>query len=91
MVHVALPDGEVEGLAVPPAALRGGPRGLFRCLVAAPDGNGAHVARHRDVQVASWLGERVVVTGGLQPGDLLIVSGADHVLAGMPVRPTEVR
>jgi multidrug efflux pump subunit AcrA (membrane-fusion protein) len=91
LVHVALPDGEVQGLAVPPAALRGGPRGLFRCLVAAPDGNGAHVARHRDVQVASWLGERVVVTGGLQPGDLLIVSGADHVLAGMPVRPTEVR
>jgi multidrug efflux pump subunit AcrA (membrane-fusion protein) len=91
LVHVALPDGEVEGLAVPPAALRGGPRGLFRCLCATPDGSGAHVARHRDVQVASWLGERVVVTGGLQPGDLLIVSGADHVLAGMPVRPTEVR
>jgi multidrug efflux pump subunit AcrA (membrane-fusion protein) len=91
LVHVAVPDGEVDGLAVPPAALRGGPRGLFRCLVATPDGDGRHVARHRDVQVGSWLGERVVVTGGLQPGDLLIVSGADHVLAGMPVRPTEVR
>lgn len=91
LVHVAVPDGEVDGVAVPPAALRGGPRGLFRCLVATPDGDGPHVARHRDVQVGSWLGERVVVTGGLQPGDLLIVSGADHVLAGMTVRPTEVR
>lgn len=91
LVHVAVPDGVVEGLAVPPAALRGGPRGLFRALVATPDGERGHVARHRDVQVATWLGERVLVTGGLQPGELLIVSGADHVLAGMRVQPTEAR
>lgn len=91
LVHVELPDEEIEGLAVPPAALRGGPRGLFRALVATPDGDRGHVARHRDVQVATWLGDRVVVTGGLQPGELLIVSGADHVLAGMRVQPTELR
>lgn len=91
LVHVTLPEGFVEGIAVPPAALRAGPRGLFRALVATPDGRGGHVARHRDVQVTSWLGERVLVTGGLQPDDLLLVAGADHVLAGMAVQPTEGR
>lgn len=91
LVHVTLPEGFVEGVAVPPSALRGGPRGLFRALVATPDGRGGHVAQHRDVQVASWLGERVLVTGGLQPDDLLLVAGADHVLAGMTVQPTEGR
>lgn len=93
LATVQLAAGTRRGLAVPVTALRAGPRGLFRCFVAAPvagDG-GRFRAENRDVQVAEWLGERVLVTGGLVAGERLIVSGADHVLDGMAVVPTEVR
>lgn len=95
LATVRVSAGSRTGIAVPVTALRAGPRGLFRCFVAEPvasEGGGSSTfrAQNRDLQVAEWLGERVLVTGGLVAGERLIVSGADHVLRGLAVVPTFV-
>lgn len=87
-VDVALFGETVSGILVPQAALRAAPRGLFRCLVAVTQPDGALRAEQRDVLVDRMVGDRVLVSGGLVDGDRLIVSGAGHVLSGMRVVPT---
>ena len=90
---VDLPTGERQGIVVPSAALRRAPRGLFRCQVAQPiaDRPGVFRVENRDVQVAEWLADGVLVTGGLAAAELLVTSGADHVIRGMLVRRAEER
>jgi len=82
---VRVPRGSVRGLALPATALRGGPRGVLRVLVAVPDGAGGLRAEARDVRASHWLADDVVVEGALAAGDLVIVSGAEHVLPGLAV------
>ena len=52
----------------------------------APQGGGL-VARQHPVQVGQVQGNDYVVTGGLKPGDKLIVSGVQKIGDGAPVRP----
>ena len=59
--------------------------GQFFCFVAEASGQG-YVARQRAVQVGSLEGNDYVVTGGLKPGDRLIVSGIQKIADGAPVR-----
>jgi multidrug efflux pump subunit AcrA (membrane-fusion protein) len=82
---VRVPRGSVRGLALPATALRVGPRGVLRVLVAVPDGTGGVRAEARDVRASHWLADDVVVTGALAEGELVIVSGAEHVLPGLAV------
>ncbi len=83
--EVDVASGIERGLALQATALRGGPRGVLRCLVAAQDANGVWRAQSRDVRASRWLDGRVLVSGALADGDLVIVSGAEHVLPGLAV------
>lgn len=88
--EVLVPAGSRDGIAVPLQALRAGPRGLFRCFVAMPRGDGFR-AEYRDLLLGEPLGDRVLVNGGLQAGEQLVLAVPDHLLPGMAVQPTEVR
>ena len=54
--------------------------------VAVPSGNG-HVAKQRAVSLGDTIGNSYAVTGGLQSGDQVIVSGIQFLNDGVPVQP----
>ena len=73
------------GLTIPiVAALR--ISGQYFVFLAEPSGQG-FVARQHPVQLGEVQGNDYVVTGGLKPGDRLIVSGVQKIADGAPVRP----
>ncbi len=55
--------------------------------VAAQQGNG-HVAKQRAVTLGDTIGNNYAVTGGLTPGDRVIVSGTQFLIDGVPIQPT---
>jgi RND family efflux transporter MFP subunit len=55
--------------------------------VAAQQGNG-HVAKQRAVTLGDTIGNNYAVTGGLRPGDQVIVSGTQFLIDGTPIQPT---
>ena len=55
--------------------------------VAAQEGNG-HVAKQRAVTLGDTFGNSYAVTGGLTPGDEVIVSGTQFLVDGTPIQPT---
>ena len=54
--------------------------------VATQQGNG-HVAKQRAVTLGDTIGNNYAVTGGLTPGDQVIVSGTQFLIDGTPVQP----
>ncbi len=54
--------------------------------VATQQGNG-HVAKQRAVTLGDTIGNDYAVTGGLTPGDQVIVSGTQFLIDGTPVQP----
>jgi RND family efflux transporter MFP subunit len=80
-----------EGYWLPLAALSEGERGTWSVLVTARADAGDEadyrIAR-RLVEVIHHEGERVFVTGGISPQDLLVVDGTHRVVVGQRVRPS---
>lgn len=60
--------------------------GQYFAYLAEPQGEG-FVARQKAVQLGDLVGNDYLVTGGLSPGDRLIVSGVQKVGDGVPVQP----
>jgi RND family efflux transporter MFP subunit len=75
----------LPGLTIPVAAVSR-VNGQYFCFTAEPSGAGL-VARQHPVQVGEMHGNDYVVTGGLKPGDRLIVSGIQKIADGAPVKP----
>ena len=71
------------GLLVPVTAVSR-VSGQYFAFVAEPKDKGL-VARQRPVRLGPILGNDYVVLDGLEPGDRLIVSGAQNLVDGMPV------
>jgi RND family efflux transporter MFP subunit len=74
----------VEGLTIPVTSVTR-ISGQYFCFVAEPAGEGL-VARQKPVQVGEIVGNDYLVSGGLKPGDRLIVSGIQKIGDGAPVR-----
>jgi RND family efflux transporter MFP subunit len=73
------------GLTIPiTSVLRIG--GQYFCFLVEPNENG-FVAKQRPVQLGETLGNDYVVTGGLKPGERIVVSGVQKIGDGMPVKP----
>jgi membrane fusion protein (multidrug efflux system) len=70
----------VNALAVPQRAVLEGPQGKMLFVV---DEKG--LAQPRPVKVGDWAGEDWVITGGLNPGDRVIVDGVMKIRPGAPV------
>src|SRR5688572_5983962 len=60
--------------------------GQYFCYVA-EQGPGGLVARQRPVQVGELIGNDYVITGGLKPGDKVVVSGIQKIGDGAPIKP----
>jgi multidrug efflux system membrane fusion protein len=75
-----IPRTDPEAISVPSAALQTGQSGRFVYIV--EDG----VARRRAVTLVRTLRDRVVIAGGLKPGERVIVDGAQRVQDGSRVQ-----
>jgi len=86
-VEVEVPTGAPEPLLLVPlaAVLRGADTRPF-CFLAA-ERDGALRAERRPVTLGDVHGERVAITGGLAPGDRVVVRGQHFLQAGDRLRP----
>jgi membrane fusion protein (multidrug efflux system) len=85
-VRARVEEGTVQdAVLVPQVAVSHTPQGQAAVLVVGPDGKSAQ----RIVQTARTLGSDWIVTGGLQAGEKVIVSGLQRAKPGMPVRVVE--
>lgn len=81
LANVTLP----EALLVPQQGVMRDPKGNATAMVVSEDGK----AQRRDVQVSRTVGDKWLVSGGLNPGDKVIVAGLQKIQDGTPVAPTE--
>ncbi|MEL6938177.1 MAG: efflux RND transporter periplasmic adaptor subunit [Cyanobacteria bacterium J06598_1] len=86
-----------EGIWLPTEALTQGVRGLWTTYVVVPaepteneqDERNRYVTATQSVEVIYQEGDRVLVTGTLQPGDLVVASGSHRLVPGQQVTPVE--
>lgn len=81
-VKVQILAGEQNAFLVPQAAVTQTEQARM-VWVAGPDGK----ANMKPVQTANWLGSDWIVTGGLQPGEAVIVDNLMKLRPGAPVQP----
>ena len=62
--------------------------GQYFCFVAEQGPNGT-VARQRPVEVGEMVGNDYTVTGGLKPGDRVVVAGVQKIGDGAPIKADE--
>ena len=72
-----------NALAVPRAALLQSPSGAS-VYVVTPESS----VEARPVALGEWVGEDVVVTSGVAPGDRVVIEGTQRIAPGMRVTPT---
>src|SRR5947208_1463071 len=75
-----------DALTVPQAAVLEGPQGKFVYLV-----NEKNQAEPRPVEAGEWAGQSWIITGGLKPGERVIVDGVMRLGPGAPVRIAEAK
>jgi RND family efflux transporter MFP subunit len=78
---------EDRGAWVPLGALQEGGRGLWAVYLAAPDGQGGHVARREAVEALHVEEGRVFVRGAFADGALLVTEGVNRLTHGQRVAP----
>ena len=72
-----------NGILVPQPAVTRDPKGNALVMVVTKDNKAAV----RPIQVAQTVGDKWLVTGGLQPGERVIVEGLQKVQPDAPVKP----
>ena len=88
-VRVILPYGApTTAIAIPASALRKGPAG-DHVFVVVPDSTGKPRAQSRPVQMAGLVGDTVLVTAGLKPGEPVAASGSFKLRDGLLVSVAE--
>jgi membrane fusion protein (multidrug efflux system) len=90
-VRVRVPAGPVQtAVAVPASALRKGPAG-DHVFVIAPGPDGKPRAKTRVVEVATAVGDDVLIAGGLKVGETVATSGSFKLRDGLLVVPNETK
>lgn len=80
-VHLLL-DTKRGMTVIPAAAIQRGPQGVYVYVVAA-----GNVAKIRTITPAQTSGNTVGVTAGIQPGEAVVIDGADKLQDGSKVEP----
>jgi len=75
-----------NAVTVPQRAVLEGPQGKFVYLV-----NEKNQAEPRPVEAGEWAGQSWIITGGLKPGERVIVDGVMRLGPGAPVRIAEAK
>jgi len=85
-VRISLSGASRPGaMLVPQRAVLEGPQGKFVYVV-----DGKSTAQARPVQVGEWSGDDWIITGGLKPGDRVIVDGVMRLGPGAPVQAADL-
>jgi multidrug efflux system membrane fusion protein len=83
-IHLVMED-RPNALVVPSAALQTGNQGSFVWVVDHADAQGTGSARIQPVKVALAEGQVTIIDEGLQPGQSVVVDGADRLKPGQAV------
>jgi len=75
-----------NAVTVPQRAVLEGPQGKFVYVV-----NEKNQAEPRPVEAGEWAGQSWIITGGLKPGERVIVDGVMRLGPGAPVRIAEAK
>jgi multidrug efflux system membrane fusion protein len=75
-------DVKKGAVVLPAAAVQRGPKGTFVYVV-----DNDQVAQSRDLNVAFISGDLAVIAGGVNPGEQVVVEGANQLRPGTPVAP----
>jgi multidrug efflux system membrane fusion protein len=73
-----------NALLVPSAAIQTGQQGNFVWVVST-DANGKSAAQQKPVQISLAQGQNTILDGGVNPGEQVVVDGADRVRTGSQV------
>ncbi len=79
ITQAAMPN----AILVPQAGVARSPRGRATVLLVGPDNKPVL----REITTERTIGDKWLVTAGLQPGDKVIVEGLGKIKAGQPIRP----
>lgn len=76
-----------SGFWVPTESLVAGPRGLWNCFVIENIKDGVGTTAVRTVELVHSDGDRSMISGPLQAGDVLVAAAPHRIIAGQMVRP----
>ncbi len=84
---------EIGGFWIPSTALQQGTRGLWDCFVAQADSESvekdeeaSYIVSKRPIEILQTQGDRVLVRGSLQDGELVVATLPSRLIAGQSVR-----
>ncbi len=86
-IHLVLED-RPSALVIPSAAIQSGIQGSFVWVIDSIAQDGSGTARAQPVKVALTEGAVTILDSGLQPGQNVVIDGADRLRAGQPVLAT---
>lgn len=75
-----------SGFWVPTESLVAGPRGLWNCFVVENIKDGVGTAAIRTVELIHSDGDRSMISGPLQAGDVIVSAAPHRIIAGQMVR-----
>jgi len=83
-IHLVMED-RPNALVVPSAAIQTGNQGAFVWVVDTDAAKKTSTARMQTVKIALAEGQLTILDSGLEPGQQVVVDGADRLRAGQPV------
>jgi multidrug efflux system membrane fusion protein len=86
-IHLVLED-RPNALVVPSAAIQTGNKGSFVWVIDTDPAKKSSIARMQPVNIALAEGQVTILDGGLQPGQQIVVDGADRLRDKQPVIAT---
>jgi multidrug efflux system membrane fusion protein len=89
-IHLVL-ENRSKALVVPSAAILTGLQGSFVWVIDSNAAGGSGTARIQPVKIALAEGQSTLLDGGLQPGQQVVVDGADRLRSGQAVTATLMR
>jgi multidrug efflux system membrane fusion protein len=89
-IHLVMEE-RTNALVVPSAAIQTGLQGSYVWVVDHADAQGNGSARIQPVKVALAEGQMTILDDGLQPGQTVVVDGADRLKPGQPVTASQAR
>jgi multidrug efflux system membrane fusion protein len=88
-IHLVM-ESRSRALVVPSAAVQTGVQGAYVWVTDA-DASGSATARMQPVKIALAQGQLTILDGGVDPGQRVVVDGADRLRPGAPVIATDAR
>jgi len=86
-VHL-LVDTKHNLTVIPAAAIQRGPQGTYLYAVAKDPATQATIAKIYSVTIAQTTGDRVGLSAGLNPGDVVVIDGLDKLQDGSKINPS---